>query len=660
MKSNKFFLLFLYSLFSSNFYYAQAIDSVKHYYLKEITVKGGLILEAKTVTEINIKEIEKSDAGTISELAKYIPSVKLQTNSRGESLFYLRGSGERQIALFFDGVPMNIPWDNRIDLSLIPTGAIGDLNVTKGIPSIIYGANTLAGVVNINSKEYSENSNNAKVAVQMGENNFQKYSGFWLDGSDDYSYMVSMSYKKTDGYNLPDSYDNPATNPSSLRINSNSIHFNSFARFNYKFSNTSNIGASFSYIDSKKGVPPETDVESPRYWKYPLWRKLTLTLNGTHRFGECQNSILAYSFSGSQFDMQIDQYKDITFTDFDDIEKDDDLILYGRINFTQLFNLNSLLKFSLSGYTTTHKEKYLATNFKEELIYSQNVFSAGAEYEYIQGSYTAIFGASIDGSATPKTGDKPSNDAMYDYSINSSLVYSLSNVLSAQMNFGRKTRFPTLRESFSGALGKFLINPDLKAEVANTGELGFSYQFNGGKTDLNFFLTYLKDGIVRAVVQGDDGKKKYKRINEDEIRTYGVELYTHYDLTNDLSANFNFTYLNSYAKNDDGEFIDTLEYKPNFVAGLTLDYAFGGGFNSVIEINYVGKEFGLQGGNEYFRKLPDYLLSNVRFSYEFGLSGNLKLQVFIRVNNIFDKLYYTQWSLPEAGRQFWGGITAEF
>jgi len=34
--------------------------------------------------------------------------------------------------------------------------------------------------------------------------------------------------------------------------------------------------------------------------------------------------------------------------------------------------------------------------------------------------------------------------------------------------------------------------------------------------------------------------------------------------------------------------------------------------------------------------------------------------VFARMNNIFDKLYYTQWSLPEAGRQFWGGITAEF
>ncbi|MFC2134155.1 TonB-dependent receptor plug domain-containing protein [Bacteroidota bacterium] len=640
--------------------YSQEVDSVKHYYLKEVTVKGGIILEPKTVTEINFREIEKSDVSTVSELAKYIPSVKLQTNSRGESLFYLRGSGERQIALFFDGVPLNIPWDNRIDLSLIPTDAIGGLSVTRGIPSVTYGANTLAGVVNINSKEYSESDKNGKITFQLGENKFRKYSGFWLGGNNDFSFMVSASYKKTDGYNLPESYDNPTVNPSSLRLNSYSEHFNSFAKLKYNFSNTSNISASVSYIDSEKGVPPETDVASPRFWQYPLWNKLTLTLNGTHRLGADQSSILVYSFSGSRFKMQINQYTDMLYTDFDDIEKDNDLIMYGRINLTQLYDLNSLLKFTLSGYTATHKEKFLETNFEEEFTYSQNVFSAGAEYEYIQGNYAAILGASFDGSMTPQTGDKPAKDPTFDYSINSSLVYSLNDYLSAQFNFGRKTRFPTLREAFSGALGKFVINPDLKAEVAHTGELGLSYQYNGGKADLNLFLTYLKDGIIRSVVQAEDGSKKYQRINEDAIRTYGVELYTYYDVSKDLSININFTYLNSNAKNADGEYRDTLEYKPNFVAGFILDYSFMNGFNSVFEINYVGNEFGLQGGNEFFQPLPEYILANVRLSYEFALFGNVRFQAFMRVNNIFDKLYYTQWSLPEAGRQIWGGLIAEF
>lgn len=660
MKSSSLLFCIFTIILATRITYSQSDDSLKTYYLDEITVKSGIILEPKSITSIKFKEIEKSDAATISDLAKYIPSVKLQTNSRGESLFYMRGSGERQLALFFDGVPLNIPWDNRIDLSLIPTEAVGEMTVTKGIPSIVYGANTLAGVININSKEYLPEQRKRKLSVQLGENNFQKYSGYLIDGNENYSYLFSLSFKTSDGYSLPDSYNNPAQNPGDLRINSNSQSFNSFAKFNYKFSNTSDIGISVSYIDSEKGVPPETDVAEPRYWRYPLWQKLTVGVNGSLRLGESKKSIIAYSVSASTFKMEIDQYADITYSVFDDIEKDDDLIVYGRFNFTRLFDEHSLLKLSLSGYTTTHKEKFLETNFEEELSYSQNVFSAGAEYEYLNDNHTIILGASLDGSATPETGDKPSKDPMMDVSINSSFIYSFSNELSSQINFGRKTRFPTLRETFSGALGKFIINPDLKAEVAYTGEASITYQYPRGKADLNMFITYLNDGIVRSIETDETGAKKYKRINEDQIRTFGVELNSSFDFTDDLRSNFNFTYLNSYAKNSTGEYKDTLEYKPTIVAGLNVDYTFLSDLNAIFEANYIGKEFGLQGGNEYFKKLPDYLLLNARLSYKIDLFTNTNLQIFFRVNNILDKLYYTQWSLPEAGRQFWGGVMAEF
>ena len=182
--------------------FSQIKDSVKTYKLDEITVKAGMLSEPEMITQINTLEIEKSDAAALSGLGKFIPSVKLQTNSRGESLFYLRGSGERQLSLFFDGVPLNIPWDNRIDLSLIPTDAVGELSLTRGIPSIIYGANTLAGVVNVYSRETKTPGGSGKLSLQFGENNFQKYSGFVLGSKNDYSYLLSLSYKKTDGYSL--------------------------------------------------------------------------------------------------------------------------------------------------------------------------------------------------------------------------------------------------------------------------------------------------------------------------------------------------------------------------------------------------------------------------------------------------------------------------
>jgi len=641
--------------FSTSLFAQSKKDSIKTYILSEITVKSGLLLEPKTVTQISKKEIEKSDAATVSELGKFIPSIKLQTNSRGESLFYLRGSGERQLSLFFDGVPLNIPWDNRIDLSLVPTDAIEGISVTKGIPSIVYGANSLAGVINISSKEYYGGIGNKKFTIQLGENNFKRFSGNWLGKKGKFTYLASASYEDRDGFNLPNNMARPISNPGRLRINSDNKNFSTFAKLKYRANDFSDINFSVSYINAEKGVPAETDVRKPRFWRYPLWKKFSLNLNGSNRFGTQKTNILAYSFSVTNFNMNINQYKDITYTDIDDIEKDKDFVLYGRIIFTRLFGLSSILKLSASGFSTLHKESFLQGNYAE-LSYSQNVFSIGSEYEFVKKKYSITAGVSFDGASYPRTGNKPEKDINLDYGINTSFVYSFNSALMFQFNVGRKTRFPTLRESFSGALGRFVANPELKPESATTTEASLSYIHSKGKVDVNLFFTKLEDGIVRKSFPG----RQFKRVNKDAIRTVGLEFSSAINVLKRIRLTGNFTYLNSFAKSMSGSYVDTLEYKPAFVAGLNLDYEITNKLFAVVEFNFVGKEFGLQEGNEYFKKLPEYGLFNARLSYTFNIYKDAELEAYVRANNIFDSLYYTQWSLPEAGRQFFTGISLKF
>ena len=225
--------LFLLILILPGVFYGQKQDSIKTYKLDEITVKSGIILEPKTVTKIEYKEIEKADASNFAELGRVIPSIKTQTNSRGERLFYLRGSGERQIALFFEGVPLNIPWDNRIDLSLIPTEAIGEITVTRGIPSVVYGANAIAGVIGINTITTDGGDKRGKVSAKFGGNSFHSYDGFFVGGKNKISYLVSASYKNRSGFNLPDSYNNPEANPSKERINSSIRNYSFYSKLNY-------------------------------------------------------------------------------------------------------------------------------------------------------------------------------------------------------------------------------------------------------------------------------------------------------------------------------------------------------------------------------------------------------------------------------------------
>ena len=639
--------------------FPQQRDTVKSYKLEEITVKSGIIIEPKSVTKINADLLEKSDAVSLSEVGRLIPSLKVQTNSRGETLYFIRGSGERQIGLFFDGVQLNLPWDNRIDLSLIPTQAIEEINVTKGVASVLYGANALAGIVNVFPKKYSGVSE-GRISFNLGSGNFQKYSGFLLNGNDKFSYLISLNYNKKEGYRLPTSYKEGFPESGNLRNNSYSNSANGYIKLDYKPTLFTDLSASFSFITAEKGVPPEMNVSSPRYWKYPEWNKYTLNINGKSIFGDNRNTILSYLVSATKFNSQINQYNDVTYTSLDDIEKNSDDILSGKILLTRLFGKSHIVNISFSAMTTLHEEKFLETNFEEITKYTQNIFSGGIEYEYTKENITAVLGFGLDGNSTPQTGDKPAKESILDYSINSSLVYSVFSPLSLRFNYGRKTRFPTLRESFSGALGKFITNPDLRAEVVNTFETGISFYKNNISAEANIFLTFLKDGIVRDVVTSPEGVKKYKRINKDAVRSYGVELHAELSLSDKINSQVNFTWLNSSAKNSEGEFKDTLEYKPAFLGAINIDYKLYENINSVLEIYYTGNEFAFQGGNEYFQKLPEYILFNLRFSYNYKINNSLFADIFIRINNIFDKLYYSQWGLPEAGREVVGGLSINF
>ena len=51
---------------------------------------------------------------------------------------------------------------------------------------------------------------------------------------------------------------------------------------------------------------------------------------------------------------------------------------------------------------------------------------------------------------------------------------------------GRRARYPGLRELYSGALGRFLENPNLRPEMLASAELGATWRWSGGVAQLRF------------------------------------------------------------------------------------------------------------------------------------------------------------------------------
>ncbi len=657
-KQMKLFLLKLVlAMFLISNLFAQKSDTVKVYDLNEITVKSELLIEPKPTTKIGRDILKRYDGSSLFEIAKYVPSVKPQTNSRGESLFYLRGANERQLGLFFDGTLQNIPWDNRVDLSLLPTNNYESLHIIKGVPSSVYGANHIAGVVVGKSKVIKSKKLAGSLTTQFGNNGYRNISLLVNQKIKNFSFLLSAHNYNRDAFALPNNFE-VKENSANTRINSNQQTFGVFAKGGYEYGNISDINISFQYLDSEKGVPPEIGVSKPRFWRYPLWNKIGANIFGKHNFDFACNSVINYNFTLYNFKMDIDQYIDNTYSQIDEIEKDNDVVLYGRLIYTLLLDQKSILRFSTSGYLTNHTESFLSNQF-QNIEYQQLLYSAGAEYELLKNNFTFIVGVSFDGTNAPKTGNFQTENNLTSFGVNSTLKYTFTNFVNAQINVGAKSRFPSLRESYSDGLGRFIINLNLKPERINDYEFGIEYLLPNGRLFFNTLLTYLSDGIVRTTVATSEGNK-FMRTNKNEIRTYGFEFEGNNFFNKYLNVGFSFSYLNSFAKNQYGVYTDTLEYHPTVMSNLFVNSNITKKLKVLLESTLVASEFALEEGNPSFQEIACYFLVNARLSYKYSISQKSNLELFARVNNIFDKLHYTQLGLPEAGQQFFVGIDFQF
>ena len=84
------------------FIYIPTFDTTEVHRLGEVTVGGYRTPSASVAMtqRISLAQIENRDAFSASEVLRIVPAAHIQTNSRGETLVYLRNAGERQVALF--------------------------------------------------------------------------------------------------------------------------------------------------------------------------------------------------------------------------------------------------------------------------------------------------------------------------------------------------------------------------------------------------------------------------------------------------------------------------------------------------------------------------------------------------------------------------------
>ncbi|MCI0472266.1 MAG: TonB-dependent receptor [Ignavibacteria bacterium] len=281
-------------------------------------------------------------------------------------------------------------------------------------------------------------------------------------------------------------------------------------------------------------------------------------------------------------------------------------------------------------------------------------------------------------------------------------------------NFSMANREPRLKDIYNAedpysrpnfetidTVNNVYENPLVKEEQMLDYEIGFGYHNEILKSNLNFYLMDFTNEIVSngqldnvgQPISGNAGKSVHMGIEMDfELYPFanypernwfkGFNLYGNLSLSDNYFNEYveilgtdslnNVIYGNDYSGN-------TIIFSPSVIGNLTLGYNSDFGLNVYISGQYIGKQYLDNSENERknpsVRELPgyvnkvinDYVVFNAGVSFDIIPtinSGNAKLpnsinsifksvELSLKANNIFDRLYETSGSVDYTGTPYW-------
>lgn len=604
-------------------------------------------------------DIQSTDATDVAAVMYEVPAARVQVNSRGEANLYLRNAGERQVSLFFDGALLNIPWDNRVDLSLLPLTAVGGMLVSKGTPSVLYGANTMGGAVNIVTR--SMQGEGSQTIVELGGGQFGEVtgSGTHLARSGRLEFFASGSYARRDAIALPENavvpYNQIGTDG---RTNTDARQAGLFLRGGYTPGEGDEIAVSLNVVDAHKGVAPEghldATVDRVRFWRYPEWRWIMTNLSWGVTSGEYGDWRFQGALWNTWFSQRIDQYADSTYTERTDQQSDRDHVVGTR------------MILATGGETTTvavgtthtiarHDQvdasiRNGATQVDPEQSYAQYVGSLGPEVRTeVADGIGLTAGLSIDVMATLAAADKPAQEPFVEPGMSVAAIWQMSDVSALGASFGRKSRFPSMRELYGEALNRFLVNPELSPESAYAAELEFEREFGSSSLSLTAFGQSVTNTIDQRSVIVDSVRKR-QRYNLPGSTVIGLEFGAAVRATDWLRFDGHLTWSRARTSEPLENGARYLSEKPDLIGTATLRADLPENLRLDLEGVHVGQAYTLDQQNT-FVPLRRSTTLNTRLSWIRPSVGPIALlEIYGRVNNLVATSTLSQLGLPGPGR----------
>jgi iron complex outermembrane recepter protein len=632
--------------------------------LGEVVVTGAAetVTQVTTVETVDRAQLDLTNSTDVSKALETLPGVFISIGSRNEAYLNVRGFNQRYVPIFYDGIPLYIPWDGSVDPSQLSTGNISQITLTKGAASTLYGPNTMGGVINIVSMK-PQNPFEGSYSVEWNENGpigslnlGSKMERFYV--------MAGLSGYDFDDYKMSDDFK-PITDPLGFRgyfedggrrDNSDSQSFSGNFKAGFMPADGHEYAVGVQQTKSERGLPPNIyPTERQRFWRFTDWEKTTYYFIGESRITD-DFSARTRLYYDTYYNL-LDSYDDATYTTqerpaafqstYDDYTPGASLVLRS----THI--PRNTLSFAFHYKKDVHREQDDRDEPWER--YEAETYSYGLEDNIkITENLDFVLGVNYDVQKAKYADGGPLRDDDDTFNGLGGLVYRFQDSTKVHASVARKTRFPTLRELYSSLMGAVIPNPNLKKEESVNYELGVERPLPwNSHAGIAFFHSDVEDLIERTRVGALDF---YDNIGESRFQGFELSLRTEVLPRNLLEAHY--TYLDAENRSPDRT-SDNIREAPKHQFYLSDLFTVNEMFSLFTRVNYIS-------GQMDQRTLPDRSLEWIELDSYWTVDFKAMVKMAnwatfeLGVRNAFDENYETSYGFPREGRTFFVGLRGTF
>ena len=600
-----------------------------------------------SVTVLTLPQIRADQELVVSDILARTPGVTFSRNGGvGETTsLRIRGAETDQTVVLIDGVKLDDPSapGGGYNFGDLITGDISRIEVLRGPQSTLYGSQAIGGVVNIVTADPTRPlQGDAQIEGGGYSTGYAKGAVGGRDGAltwrlagSDYTTTGISAFDKARGGKEDDGYHNQSLS----------------ARLGYQFSPDVSLDLRGLYLQARN--------------KYDGFSTPTFSFGDDSEFGTTRETIL---YSGLNFGLLDGRLKNriagqYSLTQRDNYDPADAPI-------TKTFDgrgTNARLEYQgvytfapgwLGTFGAQHERSAITASspafdfppgFPPPVKADVTINSGYGQLqaEVIPG-LNLTGGLRYDDHST--FGGRTTGDAAAAWALNGG-----STILRA--SYGRGFKAPTLYQLYS-PYGNLTLNP----EQAEGFDGGVEQRFWSGKVDLQAtyfhrdtdnlitFVSCLSAGRTGRCITQPNGFYN----NVARSRADGVELTGAVRPMTGLELTANYTYTNAEDRSPGAAtYGKDLVRRPRDTANLGADYVFPFEINAGVAVRYAGHSFDNAANTT---RLKGYTLTDVRLSHPLGHG----LEVYGRVENLFDKAYETTYRYGSLGRAGYAGLRAVF